>query len=243
MWKWYDSTVIKIEQETPQTKRLWLALDNEEKLTFKAGQFITMDLPISDKRLKRWRSYSIANTAGEEGTSVLEFCVVRAANSTGGSEYLCDVAEVGTPIKFKGPDGTFCLKTPIDKDIVMVCTGTGIAPFRSMLKDIQDRQLPHRKLHLIFGTRTEADILYRQELTDLAAQNPLFTYDIVLSRDPNWPGHTGYVHQVYEAAYATVRPDVAFYLCGWSNMIDEAVATLTTKMGYDKSQVYYELYG
>ena len=46
------------------------------------------------------------------------------------------------------------------------------------------------------------------------------------------------MHEYYEK-----RPDVDFYICGWSNMIDDVVAKLIIDLGYDKSQIHYELYG
>jgi Na+-transporting NADH:ubiquinone oxidoreductase subunit NqrF len=66
---------------------------------------------------------------------------------------------------------------------------------------------------------------------------------VVLSRQSDWPGYQGYVHQVYRDLYAQKRPDITFYLCGWSAMIDEAVAILLTELGYDRQQIIYELYG
>jgi ferredoxin-NADP reductase len=251
MWKWYDSEIIKIENETNSTKRIWVKVLGDEPITFQAGQFVTMDLPISEKRLKRWRSYSIANapdtvhgTPNGEGGRILEFCVVKAENSTGGSQYLCDEAAVGTTIRFKGPDGTFILKEPLDnRDIVLICTGTGVAPFRSMILDVLNRQIPFKTIHLIFGTRYEKDILYRQELEELAQKHLNFKYDIVLSRERDWKGCKGYVHEVYTEGYRESRPDVDFYICGWSNMIDDVVAKLLIDLKYDKNQVHYELYG
>ena len=248
MWKWYDSHIVKIEIETPTTKRIWVKVETDEPLTYQAGQFVTMDLPISEKRLKRWRSYSIANAPNglntEGGDDELEFCIVKAENSTGGSKYLCEEASIGTPIRFKGPDGTFVLKQPLDnRDLVFICTGTGIAPFRSMIWDIYNQQIPHRKIHLIFGARYEKDILYRKELEELENLLPNFKFDIALSRESTWQGHKGYVHGVYTEGYREKRADVDFYICGWSNMIDDAVAKLIVDLGYDKSQIHYELYG
>jgi ferredoxin-NADP reductase len=251
MWKWYDSHIIKIENETPTTKRIWVKVETDEPLHYQAGQFITMDLPISEKRLKRWRSYSIANApfviakneATKRGTE-LEFCVVKAENSTGGSKYLCEEATIGTPIRFKGPDGTFVLRQPLDnRDLVFICTGTGIAPFRSMIWDIYNNKIPHRKIHLVFGARYEKDILYRQEFEAFEKLLPNFKFDIALSREKDWNGHKGYLHGVYTEGYRDTRSDVDFYICGWSNMIDDAVAKLIVDLGYDKSQVHYELYG
>jgi ferredoxin-NADP reductase len=242
MWKWYDSQIIDIQNETDSTKRLWVKIQGEEKVQFQAGQFVTMDLPISDKRLKRWRSYSIASApVGED--DVLEFCVVKAEESTGGSKYLCEEATIGTPIRFKGPDGTFVLKQPLEKDLVLICTGTGVAPFRSMIWDIYNQQIAYKNIHLIFGCRYEKDILYRKEFEELAQKMSNFKYSVALSREKEWKGVKGYVHEVYTQEYREKRDDVDFYICGWSNMIDDVVAKLMVDMGYDKSQIHYELYG
>lgn len=234
---WHTATVKHIEPLTPNVRRF--VLEAPENFTFEAGQFITCDLPIGDKRLQRWRSYSIANAPGD-GT--LELCIVRAENGLG-SRYLFEELYEGSAIRFKGPDGGFLLPATIETDLVFICTGTGVAPFRSMLFDLRRSGKKHQKLHLIFGCRTVADILYREEFEQLAREWPDFRYDVVLSRQPDWPGYKGHVHPVYMQEYAEKRPDVQFYLCGWSAMIDEAVANLIIQLGYDRGQVKFELYG
>lgn len=246
-WKWYDSKIVKIEDQSPTTKRFWLEVESEEQLRFTAGQFVTMDLPISEKRLHRWRSYSIANAPN--GNNQLEFCIV---NLDGGAatNYLFNEVKVGSPIRFKGPDGTFTLPEPLDKDLVLICTGTGVAPFRSMIWDLFLHNKPHRDIHLIFGTRHADGILYRDEFERLQREMPGFRYSVALSREADLRPEdvpfevvSGYVHQIYLRHYRQVRPDLDFYLCGWSNMIDDAVAHLIVELGYDKKQVHYELYG
>ena len=245
MWKWYDSEIVKIEDETPSTKRFWVKVHGEEPINFKAGQFVTMDLPISDKRLKRWRSYSIANAPDTEGCKRIGIlCGESRRKYWAGQSFYLKKRRKEHAIRFKGPDGAFTLKEPLDnRDIVLICTGTGVAPFRSMILDIVNRNIPFKSIHLIFGTRFEKDILYRQEFEELAQKVPNFRYDIALSREENWTGTKGYVHDVYTKIYAEKRPDVDFYICGWSNMIDDVVAKLLIDLGYDKSQVHYELYG
>ncbi|MCB0534585.1 MAG: FAD-dependent oxidoreductase [Saprospiraceae bacterium] len=238
---WYDSVVTKIEDASPHVKRFWLETPGAERPEFKAGQFVTMDLPIGEKRLQRWRSYSIANAPADD-PNLLELCIVKAPEGLG-SKYFFEEVHPGSTLRWKGPDGTFCLPETISKDLVLICTGTGVAPFRSMLRDLQHSGRPHRNIHLIFGTRTEADILYREEFEALARTIPGFRYDVALSRQPDWPGYQGYVHQIYLKEYAEKRPDVQFYICGWGNMIDEAVANLLIKLGYDRTQILYELYG
>jgi CDP-4-dehydro-6-deoxyglucose reductase len=92
--------------------------------------------------------------------------------------------------------------------------------------------------------------LYQQDFEELVEKMPGFKYSVALSREETVKqnGHvfslsTGYVHPIYTDTYKDPRPDVDFYLCGWSQMIDEAVANLIVKMGYDRTQVKYELYG
>lgn len=237
---WYNSRVIRIEEMAPNVRRFWLEVPELERFDFEAGQFITMDLPIGDKRLQRWRSYSIANAP--DGSNVVEICVARSTAGEG-TKYLFETLQIGTPVRFKGPDGGFVLPDELDKDLVLICTGTGIAPFRSMIQDIKNTGRPHRGIHLIFGTREEGGILYRTEFEALVQEMPGFRYDVALSRQLDWAGHRGYVHPIYQNEYGSVRPDVAFYLCGWSSMIDEAVAHLLLEMKYERGQVFYELYG
>lgn len=236
-WKWYDSKLVRTEDVNNTVRRFWVK--TEEKLDFLPGQFVTMDLPISDKRLKRWRSYSIASCVAED---LLEFCIVQLEGGKG-TEYLFNDVKIGDTIRFKGPSGTFVAPTNPDHDIVMICTGTGVAPFRPMLHDLLRVQKTTRNIHLIFGTRYENGLLYRDEFEALEKEFSNFSYSPCLSQEVNWDGIKGYVHQVYQEKYNEARPDIKFYICGWSKMIDEAVLHLFSKLKYDRSQIIYELYG
>lgn len=244
---WYDSKVIRIEDESPTTKRFWLEVEGVDSFNFKAGQFVTMDLPIGERRRQRWRSYSIANAP--DGSNVIELCIVHLEGGAA-SEYFFDDVKVGTNIKFKGPDGNFVLPENIEIDLVFVCTGTGVAPFRSMIRDLKNRGISHKNIHLIFGTRFQDGILYKKEFEQLVKEMPGFRYSVTLSKEENlhlngqlFDLKKGYVHQVYLENYPEKTTDVNFYLCGWTKMVDEAVANLILKMGYDRTQVKYELYG
>jgi CDP-4-dehydro-6-deoxyglucose reductase len=246
--KWYESPIVKIENESSTTRRFWLEVsDEEEEFSFRAGQFVTMDLPIGEKRLDRWRSYSIASAP--TATGQLELCIVQLEGGKA-SSYLFEEAKIGTTIRFKGPEGMFVLPAEIKQDLVFICTGTGVAPFRSMILDLVERSVPHQQIHLIFGTRYAEGILYQEEFAELAKKHPSFKYSVALSREEevanlgfDFPVYAGYVHQIYEAEYGDLRDDVRFYLCGWSSMIDEATERLTQNMGYPKEQVIFELYG
>lgn len=236
---WFNGEVIDIIDETPSVKRFLLRVKEVDDFTFKAGQFITFDLPVSDKRINRWRSYSIANAP--TGNNVIELCIVRKYDGMA-SSYLFEEVTTGSELKFKGPDGNFTLPENISKtNLVLICTGTGIAPFRSMIQHIRNHNIYYNSIHLIFGARFEYDILYRQEFENLELRN--FTYDVALSRDENWQGQKGYVHDIYMEKHKIVNENTKFLLCGWTAMIDQAIENLILKLGYDKNQVLYELYG
>lgn len=241
--KWYDGKVVEIRDVSPTVRLFFLEVQDVEVFDFKPGQFITVDLPISEKRLGRWRSYSISSAP--EKSNILELCIVRMEGGSG-TDYLFNEISEGSILKFKGPDGMFVLPENLDREIVFLCTGTGVAPFRSMLKYIYDHNLDHGKMHLIFGTRHSSGVLYEDEFLAMAEKDALFTYDVALSREENIlkPHHQkGYIHSIYLERYAEVDKDRLFLICGWSQMIDEAVANLMIKLGYDKSQLKYELYG
>lgn len=242
---WYTGIVTDIHELAPQVRSYTLEIPEVEHFEFKAGQFITFDLPVSEKRINRWRSYSIASPP--ENNNKIELCIVHFAGGIG-SSYFFNEINLGSELRFKGPEGGFILPGVLDHDLVMICTGTGIAPFRSMILDIKQRQAAHRDLHLIFGTRKQEDILYREEWSSLERDLPGFHFDIALSREfpgPDWTPnmHQGYVHPIYQDAYTAYRPDVHFYLCGWTKMIDEAIANLFAGMRYPREQIHYELYG
>jgi ferredoxin-NADP reductase len=238
---WHNAIVTRIEDESPFVKRFFLSIENVETFSFLPGQFITLDLPISEKRQHRWRSYSIANAP--DGGNTLELCIVRKYDGLG-STYLFDEIKIGSKLTFKGPDGAFTLpKSIANKNLVMICTGTGIAPFRSFVQHVANEHLEFKAMHLIFGARHVEDVLYKNEMEAMAQKYSNFQYDIALSREKEGLWHQGYVHDIYKKAYADNVTDTLFYLCGWTAMIDEAVSNLIVSMGCDKSQVVYELYG
>jgi ferredoxin-NADP reductase len=231
-----QATITNIIQETAHTRRFTLNL-GEEKALFKPGQFITLDLPISDKKNKRLRSYSIASAPS--ATNELELVIVLLEGGLG-TTYLFNECSIGTLLNYRGPLGHFTLPDPLPKDLFLVCTGTGIAPFRSMAHYLAHESITSCNINLIMGTRTSADLLYHAELEALAAAHSWFNYVPTLSRE-QWQGKQGYVHDVYKELAAD-KKEAHFMLCGWRNMIDEARKTLS-ELGYSKEQIHFELYG
>ncbi len=244
---WRTGTVIKIIDETYNTKRYFIQVNELESFDFKAGQFVTLDLPIHEQKNKRWRSYSIASWP--DGTNVYELLIVLLEGGAG-TTYLFNEVKVGSELIFRGPQGVFTLTEKIEKDIFLICTGTGIAPFRSMLNYMKLHHIPHQNLYLIYGCRTQKDLLYYNEMKALENELENLRYMPTLSRE-GWDGHTGYVHSLYEEIckknneacenLENLKP-ASFYLCGWKFMIDDARKKIAD-LGYDKKCVHLELYG
>ena len=240
---WRIAKVTKIENETANTKRFWLQVSELENFDFKPGQFVTLDLPIHEKKNKRWRSYSIASWP--DGSNIFELVIVYMEDGAG-TAYLFNEIKEGDELTFRGPVGVFTLPEVLETDYYLICTGTGIAPFRSMLHSIALQNVPHKNVYLIFGTRKKENLLYYEELKNLAANNPGLYYIPVLSRE-DWEGASGYVHQIYkdlinQKKIGDALPPAHFYLCGWKNMIDEAKATIV-ELGYEKKEIHQEIYG
>lgn len=234
---WRRGIVQRIEEEAPFTRRYWIAVPDTDCFDFMPGQFVTLDLPIHEKPNKRWRSYSIASWP--DGTNVFELLIVLLEGGAG-TTYLFNEINVGDELVFRGPVGVFTLPKPLDKDLYLICTGTGIAPFRSMLHHIELHNIPHNNIYLLFGCRQKCNLLYHDEMHELAEHIPHFHYIPTLSRE-EWEGKTGYVHALYEEL-AKEKPPAYFFLCGWKNMIDEAKVRITA-MGYDRKAIHQELYG
>ena len=237
---WRTGTVIKIEDASESTRRFWIQIPELDSFNFKPGQFVTLDLPIHEKTNKRWRSYSIASAP--DGSNIIELVIVLLEGGLG-TTYLFNEIKEGSAITLRGPVGVFTLPETLDKDLYLICTGTGIAPFRSMVHWIHQQKIAHKNIHLIFGCRKLSDQLYGQELKALETLGNNFFYHPVFSREDAVPdgAYKGYVHGVYEQLLAAKNPS-QFYLCGWKNMIDEAKQRIMAA-GYDKKDIHLEIYG
>lgn len=241
---WRKGIVTKIADETYNTRRFWIEIPELESFDFVPGQFVTIDLPIHEKPNKRWRSYSIASWP--DGANVIELLIVLLEGGAG-TTYLFNEVKEGSELTLRGPQGVFTLPQNIEKDLFFICTGTGIAPFRSMLHHIQRHSIPHRNIFLVFGTRSQKDLLYYDELAGLHKDVEGFQFIPTLSRE-KWDGCCGYVHAVYEKVINEKKngsdemPPAQFYLCGWKAMVDEAKQRIV-QLGYDKKSIHLELYG
>lgn len=204
--------------------------DLDAPLPFRAGQFVNLGIPGATPRPER--SYSIYSDPVDP--SRLELCI-KLLEGGQASEYLRRVA-VGQGFTLRGPYGLFTLQ-PGDDPAWMVCTATGIAPFRSILLE-RARLGDARPFHLLFGVRAQPDLFLVDELAALGARLPGLRTTVCLSRpEPGWTGFTGRV--THRLAAAPPDPAAHYYLCGNGPMLEEARAYLKGA-GLDRTRIHFE---
>jgi len=228
----YQTTVSLTESLTPHVKRIHFQLPAGATMTFRAGQFVQIFVPTADK--PRRTSYSIASPPYE--STFFELCVTLVDGGVS-STFLHNL-KVGDSVQAMGPLGRFTLPDPLPRDIVFIATGSGIAPFRSMILDLVHRNAP-QKISLVFGNRFDNDILYKTEWEELERQNTSFRKRFTLSRPhETWTGKKGYVQDAL-ADFISSPAEKDYYICGLVKMID-GVAEKLQQMGVPKEQIHFE---
>lgn len=203
-----------------------------ERLEFDSGQFVSISSQAGGAKVTR--AYSIASPPGGNR---FELCLNRVKEGRL-SPWMFEL-QAGGEIDFQGPLGYFVLRRP-PNDSVMVATGTGIAPFRSMLAAHLAAH-PNRQFTLIFGVRHERTLLYRAEFEGLEAAHPNFRFWPTLSRPgSDWRGRSGYVQEHLNEAIGE-RRDVDVYVCGLKRMVDDVRSRLK-HLGFDRKRIIFEKY-
>jgi ferredoxin-NADP reductase len=224
------------------TRHLELEVDGVARFGFVPGQWLSVKVNTPDGE-EMTRAYSIASPPSENGH--FAFCLNRVQEGFM-SNYLCSLDE-GAKLTFQGPFGDFILRPPL-RDTVFIATGTGIAPFRSMLHWLlAPDDLPEtdhhqgRQFWLLFGARHEQDIYYREEFERLAAEHANFHFLPTLSRGAaEWKGLRGYV-QEHLAEVVGTRTGMHAYICGLDKMV-KANRDLLKSLGWDRTSIRYEKY-
>jgi len=219
------------------TKHLEFEMEGVPHFGFVPGQWLSLKQTRPDGE-ELTRAYSIASPPADNSRFAL--CLNRVQDGFM-SNFLCDMKE-GEQISYQGPFGDFILRPPL-RDTIFIATGTGIAPFRSMLHWLLTDPSRHqgRDFFLLFGSRTEKDIYYHQEFLQLAAEHPNFDYLPTLSRGGSeWKGLRGYV-QEHVPGVVQGRSEMHAYICGLDKMI-KANRELLKGLGWDRKSIRYEKY-
>jgi ferredoxin-NADP reductase len=233
----FNARLLHSVSLSEQTKHLEFEMLGMPRFGFVPGQWLSLKANKPDGE-EITRAYSIASPPSDDNRFAL--CLNRVQDGFM-SNLLCDMKE-GAELSCQGPFGDFILRPPM-RDTVFIATGTGIAPFRSMLHWLLAGEPRHQghQFWLVFGSRHEKDIYYHEEFLQLAGEHANFHYLPTLSRGgPDWTGLRAYV-QEHVPDIVRDRSDLRAYICGLDKMI-KANRELLKSLGWDRKSILYEKY-
>ena len=241
---WRLATVTEVVQETARSRTL--VLDVPQWPGHRAGQHVDVRLTAPDGYQSE-RSYSIASPPEEP---VLALTVERL-NDGEVSPYLTDELRVGDQLELRGPiGGYFVWDINVGGPLLLVAGGSGIVPLMAMLRHrsqaMTEKMERHRlPVRLLYSSRGWDEVIYRDELVRLAAQDPTLEVRHTLTRtQPD--GWTGFRRRIDRAMLEEVawppseRPRV--FVCGPTPLV-EAAATLLVELGHEPELVKTERFG
>jgi CDP-4-dehydro-6-deoxyglucose reductase len=195
----------------PDVIQIFLRLPPTNQFNYLPGQYIDV---IARSGIRR--SYSIANLLQVDGKLELH---VRAVNNGQMSHYWFNEAKTNDLLRLEGPHGTFCFHPKIEKNIIFLATGTGIAPIKSMLEAFATNAewVEGKNIYIYWGGRHLADLYWQPDFTNLN-----ITFRPTLSQaQESWEGRKGYVQDAVIADAIAIN-DSVIYACGSDTMIHAA---------------------
>jgi len=227
-----EARLLESREIAPAVRHFEFEAVGVDRLEFAPGQFTSFTDVIGGKEITR--AYSMASAPS--GGNRFELCLNRV--EPGHLSPRLFEMKPGDRIEMRQPLGMFVLRQP-PRDSIFIATGTGIAPFRSMLQAHLHASSP--AITLLFGVRYESHLLYRAEFEEMALEHRRFRFWPTLSRpDATWGGRQGHV-QAHLADAIGERRDLDVYLCGLKEMVDDVRAVLKS-LGFDRKQIFYEKY-
>lgn len=239
--------VARIERPSSNVAIISLQLPAQERLQFRAGQYMEFILRDGTRR-----SYSMATAPHAD-----ELIQLHVRHMPGGRFTDTVFGAAGTPLKerdllrIEAPLGTFFLREDNARPIVLLASGTGFAPIKAIAEHIFHKRInrdepnkPARRVALYWGGRTRQDLYLDALAREWAAREPNFSYVPVLSEATAadaWDGRTGFVHQAVMADL----PDLSahqVYACGVPVMVSSAKRDFMAQCGLDEEQFFADAF-
>lgn len=236
--KEFEATVESIEVLTDTIKKLRFRLPEGEEISFKPGQYVQLKAPLYEGNDEEvYRAYSIASSPTEKTHLELIIGFIPEGIAT---TYVHHHLEEGDKVTINGPFGDFYYQDT-DAEMIMVATGTGVAPILSLLNYMKDNDIK-RKARFYFGAKTPDDLFMLDYFKHLEETLYDFKFVPTLSRikddDTSWSGEKGRVNNAIDKLLEENDNQEA-YLCGNEQMIDSVVKSLTNK-GVKEEKIYYD---
>jgi ferredoxin--NADP+ reductase len=240
----YNASLIRRDDQTDDLIKVWVKFD-EDPVPFEPGQYMTIGVLAEGKILQR--PYSVASAPLDAGTTGYEM-YVRLVPIERFTSVLWRLP-IGHRMRMIGPKGRFMLEPADERTHLFVSTGTGIAPFMSMIRETQKLRSPRRTV-MLNGCSYVDELGYREELEGWQSDGTYpVTYVPTISRpdDPRnagWDGRTGRVELVVRDVCRDLhlRPErTVVYICGNPDMIVN-VESILMDLGFPEFHVKKELY-
>ncbi|CAM3386047.1 Oxidoreductase NAD-binding domain protein [Bordetella sputigena] len=224
-----SASLVHIRNVCDSVLHLRLAVPEGGLPEYRAGQYMNILLPDGSKR-----SFSMASPCPGGGGEI-DFHIRRIPGGRFTDTILAQ-ATPGMSLRIEVPLGTFCYREEDYRPLLMVATGTGLAPIKAILESLLDNaDCPPVKLY--WGVRTEADLYMRDVIESWKGRLYEFEFIPVLSRpDASWHGRRGHVQDVVAEDHDDLS-EYAIYLCGSPNMVNEAKAVFAM-LGASMAHVY-----
>jgi ferredoxin--NADP+ reductase len=240
----YNATLVRREDQTGDLATFWVRHDGDA-VPFAPGQYMTIGLEVDGKILQR--PYSVASPPSTAGTDGYEM-YVRLVPVIRFTTALWRVP-IGQRMRIIGPKGKFLLEPQDRRTHLFVSTGTGIAPFISMIRETMADGQP-RKTVVLHGCSYVEELGYRDQLAAWQRdQTYPLTYVPTISRpdhprNAGWDGRAGRAEAVVRSVCRDLhlRPDrTVVYICGNPDMILNVESELMDA-GFPEFHVKKELY-
>ncbi len=228
----YPVTLTKIDKMTPTVRNFHFEFSKVPRFDFIAGQFVMVERENSEGKLIK-KSYSIASPPYFQNK--IELCVKKVDGGFMSGWFF--TLEEGDETEFIGPMGVFKLKEPLPEHLLFVATGTGIAPLRAQILQLLHEGYS-KKISMVLGVRYENEVLFQNEMEELAQQHSNFEFIPIVSRPEKWQGEKGYVQHYLKKAFADPEGK-AVYICGLIPMVNDTQQTLLD-LGYTKENIHFE---
>ena len=229
--------VTETISETPSTVTLWLRRLDGRLPPFRAGQYVNLFVTIEGVRTSR--PFSISSPPG------LDRMDLTIKKMSGGfvSPFLTSEVAVGDVLESSGPAGGFYYEPLIDgRDLVFLAGGSGITPFMSIIRERAESDVG-TKVHLLYGSRATDDVIFGEELRQLAETHDWLTVDEVISEpSEGFEGLSGVLDAELIRTQVEDLEGKTFYVCGPGAMYDLCAAALE-ELGVSKHHIRRELYG
>lgn len=234
--------LCKVKRFTVITPTVFeIAFEPDLPLSFEAGQFVSIVVPGAGPNGRDLRrAYSIASCPD---TFPIELCV-KLVEDGPGTNYLYKLRP-GDTFRCYAPYGDFTFEPRPGRHACFISTGTGLAPFRSMLRSKHFASQAPASAMCLFGVRHEEELLYVEEMEAAEWEGSKLRWVPCVSRPKERTGWKGFQGRVTDylrtlgGDYPWLETD--YYLCGGSAMIDEVKQILMAK-GVQKDAIHQEIY-